>query len=125
MQNEVEQEENQDKLKRRKLPFTQIENAIIEDPQITKAEMLVYLILCYHANNDTSQCWPGIKKIAKETRLSNNTVHTAIKGLEDKGYITKTTRQNPDNKQNFTNLYTINTQYEYVKINQEGGNAKE
>lgn len=118
--------ENQDTLKRRSLPFTQIENAIIEDERITRSEILVYLILCYHANNDTDQCYPGIRKIAGETRLSKNTVNTAIEGLIDKRYITKTQRKNPDNpKQNFSNLYTINTQYKYVKANQEGGGSIE
>jgi len=116
----LENPENQDELKKiRKNPFTQLENAILEDPEVTKNELLVFWVLNYHADKD-NKCFPSIKKICQEARLSERTAKEAIKGLIEKGYITKEERTNPENpKHHFTNLYTIPTQYKYIKKSKE------
>ena len=118
--NNAETKKNQDKLKKiRKNPFTQIENAILEDPEITKNELLIFWVLNYHADKN-DECFPGLKKISDEARLSKPAVIKAINGLVKKGYITKEKRTDPENpKHNFTNLYTIVAQYKYVKKTEE------
>ncbi len=95
-----------DKIKRERPPFTILEDAILEDQRIRKHGLLVYWILCRYADNK-AQCFPSIRKIAKEARLSPSTVWAAIEGLVTNGYIEKQTRSIPTKKEKTSNLYTI------------------
>jgi DNA-binding MarR family transcriptional regulator len=52
------------------------------------------------------KCWPGIKTIATDMKLSRSTVKRALDDLERHGYLVKTPRYRP-NGSSTSNLYTI------------------
>ena len=97
----------QDELHRKRLPFTMVENSIIEDERIKRPELLVYLVLCYHADNKSRDCFPGLSLIAKEARCGRSTVWQAIQKLIKLGYITKQNRKKKDSKEFTSNIYTL------------------
>ncbi|MBA7525013.1 hypothetical protein ES705_17158 [subsurface metagenome] len=117
----TDSKENQDLLKRRVLPFTMVEDAIIEDTGLSIYAKMVYTVLCYYANNDKSECFPKIKTIAEKASCSDRKVPDAVKELVKHGYIMKEARKRADNpKVNTSNLYTILVQYNYIKKKKPG-----
>ena len=53
----------------RKFNFTIIENEIIDDiERFDKNDLLCYMVLCRFANNETGECYPSYKTIAKLSR---------------------------------------------------------
>ena len=46
----------------------------------------LYMYLCHRANSD-GQCWPSVRRIAKDLSLSPSTVKRAIEDLTSHGYI--------------------------------------
>ncbi len=93
-------------LKRERPPFTILEDSILEDQRISKHGLLVYWVLCRHADHKAC-CFPSIRKIAKGARISTSTVWAAVEELIKTGYIKKRTRLIPGKKEKNSNLYTI------------------
>ena len=52
------------------------------------------------------KCWPGIKTIASDMRLSRSTVKRALTDLEQHGYLQKIPRYR-DNGSSTSNLYSV------------------
>ena len=52
------------------------------------------------------KCWPGIKTIASDMKLSRSTVKRALLDLERHGYLKKASRQRA-NGSSTSNLYTV------------------
>ena len=52
------------------------------------------------------KCWPGIKTIASDMKLSRSTVKRALADLERHGYLTKLPRYRP-NGSSTSNLYSV------------------
>lgn len=52
------------------------------------------------------KCWPGIKTIASDMKLSRSTVKRAVSDLEKAGYLVKAPRYRP-NGSSTSNLYTV------------------
>lgn len=110
---------SQDALHRERPPFTMIENAIIEDERVSRQALLVYWVLCKHADNKNGECWPGFTRISKIARYSRPKVISAIEELVDFGYILKECRvKDGDPKTHLRNKYTILRQYDYQKVSQ-------
>ena len=65
----------------------------------------VYMYLRDHADRE-GQCWPGIKTIAADLRLSRSTVKHALDELCREGLVTKTPRWR-ENGSYTSNLYQI------------------
>lgn len=66
--------------------FTQIPNDAMKI--IEKATTYrIYCYLCCRYNNDNKYAFPSLSTIAKETKLSKQTVVNAIKELEDLGLV--------------------------------------
>ena len=80
---------------RRRLPFTLIENIVLEDLTLGSVDLLVYLALAKHADSD-GVCWPSLPSIAKLARVHRSSVSAALKRLETRGYLTRTARFRPD-----------------------------
>ncbi len=55
----------------------------------TAAEKHVLLVLALRANDKTATCTPGMPRIAKDTGLSERTVHRTIAALEKAGHISR------------------------------------
>ena len=52
------------------------------------------------------KCWPGIKTIASDMKLSRSTVKRALADLERAGYLTKISRYR-SNGSSTSNLYAL------------------
>lgn len=59
----------------------------------TANEHHVLLMLGYHADDATGECWPSIRLLASETGLGERTVRRALVGLAEHGLIEKRYRQ--------------------------------
>lgn len=101
------QANTEDKLRRKRPPFTLIENAVIKDLEISGYALLVYTVLCMHADHEDGTCFPGFAEIGKYSRCSRSTIKRALKELIDYGYVEKETRKVPGRQENDSNLYTI------------------
>ena len=82
-------------VERRRLPFTLIENIVLEDQALGPVDILVYLALAKHADGEGT-CWPSMATIAKVARVCRTKAFQAIKHLEARGYLRRTPRFRPD-----------------------------
>ena len=82
-------------VERRRLPFTLIENIVLEDQELGAVDVLVYIALAKHADADGT-CWPSLATIAQLARVCRSSAAQAIKHLEARGYLRRTARFRPD-----------------------------
>lgn len=78
---------------------------IYADPDISHRAMTVYMYL-KDRSDAQSKCWPGIRTIGRDLKLSRSTVKRALNELTSKGYLTKEKRYRP-NGSSTSNLYTV------------------
>lgn len=57
------------------------------DLDIPSTEKMVLMCLCDFANDDGGNCWPSIATISRKCSKSERTVQSAVKWLEDNGYL--------------------------------------
>jgi predicted DNA-binding transcriptional regulator len=67
----------------------ELQHAAMAILHATAAEKHVLLILALRADATTRQCTPGMPRIAKDTGLSERTVHRTIAALEKAGHISR------------------------------------
>lgn len=79
--------------------------SIYSDDRLPHRAKAVYMYLEDRMNSER-QCWPGIRRIASDLRLSETTVKRAIRELEQHGYI-KRYRRKRENGGFTSNLYTL------------------
>lgn len=70
-------------------------NWIIRNSDLTGNEILVLLALMTRTN-ESGECYPGNKLLAKESRTSESTVRRALNSLAEKGFITRRWRLDED-----------------------------
>ena len=78
--------------------------SIYADPELPHRARTVYMYLRDRAGG--GNCWPGIKTIAKDLKLSPRTVQRALNDLERAGYIERQQRYR-ENGSRTSNLYVI------------------
>ncbi len=78
---------------------------IYSDPDISHRAMTVYMYL-KDRSDAQGKCWPGIRTIAADLKLSRSTVKRALNELTAKGYLAKEERHRP-NGSSTSNLYTV------------------
>ena len=78
--------------------------SIYADPELPHRARTVYMYLRDRAGGGS--CWPGVKTIARELRLSPRTVQRALNDLERTGYIRRENRYR-ENGSRTSNLYVI------------------
>jgi hypothetical protein len=71
-------------------PFGQFPLALLEDSRLNWSERLVWIVLETWTDNDTGTCHPSIPAIAKRAGLSVRSTIRALEGLEDKGWLRRT-----------------------------------
>ena len=75
--------------------FTQIDNtavAMMVTHDLSRAAILVYLVLCQYAHGRKAYAWPGTATLMRETELSRPTVERARRDLAEVGLIEKSER---------------------------------
>ena len=87
--------------------FKMIPETLILDERITKNDLLVYVGLSQFNNNKTKKAFPSIATLCKVSRLSKNTVKTALKHLEELGYIKIARRFDKVTNSYTSNVYTL------------------
>ena len=80
-------------------------NFIYSENNLPHRAKTVYIYLRDRSDQDGT-CWPGVKTIAKELKLSTRTVQRAIKDLEQAGLVTRKYRYR-ENGSHTSNLYCI------------------
>lgn len=81
-----------------------VPNGVIDTVLLDKNEKLAYIAIRRHVNSKSKTAWPGLRRLARETRLAVNTVQGALDGLEDKG-ILQVSRTNGENGEHKVNVY--------------------
>ena len=78
---------------------------IYADDELSHRAKAVYMYLRDRSDAE-GKCWPGIKTIAADLKLSRSTVKRALADLEKRGYLEKVHRFR-ENGSNTSNLYTV------------------
>lgn len=78
---------------------------IYADTELPSRARTVYMYLRDRADAE-SKCWPGIKTIASDLKLSRSTVKRALDDLEKTGYLKRLPRYRA-NGSSTSNLYSI------------------
>ena len=76
---------------------------IYADTELPSRARAVYMYLRDRSDAE-GKCWPGIKTIASDMKLSRSTVKRAVSDLEKAGYLVKAPRYRP-NGSSTSNLY--------------------
>lgn len=78
---------------------------IYADTELPSRARTVYMYLRDRADAE-GKCWPGIKTIASDLKLSRSTVKRALDDLEKAGYLKRLPRYRA-NGSSTSNLYSI------------------
>lgn len=78
---------------------------IYADTELPSRARAVYMYLRDRSDAE-GKCWPGIKTIASDMKLSRSTVKRALADLEQHGYLTKLPRYRA-NGSSTSNLYSV------------------
>lgn len=79
---------------------------VYRDTELSAKAMSVYLYLCDRAGRESKSCFPSIKTIGRDLKLSESSVKRSIRELLDRGHIEKEQRFR-DNGGKSSNLYRI------------------
>ena len=86
-------------------------------------EIAVFAYLCSCADNNSFDCFPSVKKIAKASNVGKSTVRVIIHNLQEKGIITIKSRYKPvpdtDKRRQTSNLYHVSLLEECRKEERE------
>ena len=78
---------------------------VYADERLSHRARAVYLYLRDRADAE-GKCWPGVKRIAADLRLSRRTAQRALSDLESAGYIRRDERYR-ENGSRTSNLYSL------------------
>ena len=82
-------------------------NFIYGEEELSHRAVTVYVYLRDRSNKEGS-CWPGVKTIARELKLSPRTVQRAVRELEKVGLVTRQARYR-ENGSYTSNKYFLHT----------------
>lgn len=69
--------------------------SIYADQELSHRAKTVYMYLKDRSNAD-STCWPSVRRIAEDLKLSRRTVQRALSDLEHHGFLECTHRRRPN-----------------------------
>ena len=75
----------------------------------------IYVSLCRHADNETQQCFPAQKTIAKELKITDRTVRKYLRLFEKYHIISITKEKDTITKRWRNNVYTLLDKKEWLK----------
>jgi hypothetical protein len=102
-------------LKRRGLPFAAVDHVVIDDERVTATALLVYVILCRHANYNTGVAFPSINLMQRRLKIRRQAITKGIIDLKALHYLTL------ERRSGLVNLYTVGPEEEEVIHNQFRG----
>ena len=73
--------------------------------EVRATSVVVYAVLAEHANAD-QECWPSIGRIAERANVTPGTVRSAVKELEQHGWLTVRGRVTDEGRQT-SNLFKV------------------
>lgn len=73
--------------------------------EVRATSVVVYAVLAEHANAD-QECWPSIGRIGQRANVTPGTVRSAIKELEEAGWLTVRGRVTDEGRQT-SNLFKV------------------
>ena len=76
------------------------------DTELSSKAMLVYLYLCGRSGKESKTCFPSIRTISREVKLSESSVKRSLNELLERQYIAKEHRFR-NNGGKSSNLYYI------------------
>ncbi|WP_294852374.1 helix-turn-helix domain-containing protein [uncultured Oscillibacter sp.] len=82
-------------------------SSIYANDELPHRAKTVYMYLRDRVNGD-GNCWPGVKTIGKDLKLSRRTVQRALADLEQAGLVERKPRHR-DNGSHTSNLYSVKT----------------
>jgi hypothetical protein len=87
--------------------FARVTRAVLNDEAyLTKpVEKLVYSMLCFYADNQTTKSHPSVKTLAAKCCCSENSVRSALRRLEELELIGVTQRKKGN--RNYSNEYEL------------------
>lgn len=68
-------------------PFLKYDSKL-NDNSISETDAFVYAVIAMHANNETREAYPSIRRICEITKYDKDTVMDSIDVLKSKGYFT-------------------------------------
>ena len=78
---------------------------LYQNEELSHRAKTVYMYL--HDRSDAAgACWPGVKRIASDLKLSRRTVQRALTALERHGFLERTHRRRPNGGLT-SNLYRV------------------
>ncbi|HPC31311.1 MAG TPA: helix-turn-helix domain-containing protein [Candidatus Paceibacterota bacterium] len=78
---------NKEQKRKMRKRFAWVSYEVLEDEDLTSSDKVVYMVLSRFADNETQECYPSFGKIRKLSGLTDTTISTSIKHLEEKEYI--------------------------------------
>ncbi len=90
----------------RGVPFAQIPHDLITDTDLSPYAVRVYCYLVRRAN-DEARAWPSVRRVARETGMTDKTVRRAITALENSGWVNVERTYNPAEERHEVNRYTV------------------
>jgi DNA-binding MarR family transcriptional regulator len=73
--------------------------------RLSSSAKLVACVLAEHANWDSLECWPSVRRVAREASLARSTVQLALNELVAGGFIWRVFRGSKPRQR--TNLYRL------------------
>ncbi len=108
--------------------FFIVDNGIFDEVlELEALDKLVYICLLRYADNNTREAFPAQQRIASDIGIGRQRVNIAIKRLEEKQLIQKTTRYDITGSQK-SSLYTVfdaNEVINRVSLRTTGGVAQD
>lgn len=92
-------------MKLEKGTFTTYPAALSLAKKLEANEQVVLLWICHYTNQD-GRCWPSLRRLCQDTRLSLSTVRRAIAGLVERGVLVVTHRKG-ESGGHTSNLYEV------------------
>jgi len=77
------------------------------DLDLTTSEKMILVLLSDNANDETGECWPSQKYLAKRAGMSRQNVNLIINKLREKGHISFERRKGENGQR--SNIYRILT----------------
>ena len=104
----------------RRMPFVIMPWAVLDDPNLTAHDVLVYATISRYADSDTGVAWPSRATVAEQARCDIKTVDRSVQRLVTAGFLEKHKRKNELGESNVYVIHEIVHRQETLKPKSRG-----